>query len=329
MGVNLTPISVKRTLSLEELDGRRLAVDALGELYQFLALIRLPDGTPLADGRGHITSHLAGLFYRTTRLVAEHRLRLIFVFDGRPPALKRAEIERRREIRERYSREHAEAVAAGDLARAYSKSTMTSRMTGEMLDDARRLLDLLGIPWLVAPGEGEAQAAAMAARGEAWAAVSKDYDCLLFGTPRLVRFLTLEGREFLPSRGVSRPITPELIETEAMLAAHGLTRAQLVDLAILVGTDFHPGVHGIGPKKALRLIQKHGSLDDLPVELREALGTTYPEIRALYLAPEVTSDYDLEWREPDEAGLVAFLCGERAFDPARVERAVERMRKGL
>jgi len=329
MGVNLTPISVKRSVALEELDDRRLAVDALGELYQFLALIRLPDGTPLGDGQGHVTSHLAGLLYRTTRLIAEHRLRLVFVFDGKPPALKAAEIERRRGIRERYSREHAEAVAAGDLARAYSKSTMTSRLTSEMLDDARRLLDLLGIPWLIAPGEGEAQAAAMAARGDVWAAVSKDYDCLLFGTPRLVRFLTLEGREFLPSRGISRRITPELIETEVMLERLGISREQLVDLAILVGTDFSPGVRGIGPKKALRLIQEYGTLDALPAEVRAALGPAYREIRDLFLRPDVTSSYRLEWREPDEAGLQAFLCRERAFDPARVERAVERMRNGL
>src|SRR5437867_7304385 len=136
MGVNLTPISLKRNVALAELDDRRLAVDALGEIYQFLALIRLPDGTPLGDRQGHVTSHLAGLLYRTTRLIAEHRLHLIFVFDGKPPALKAAEIERRRHTRERYSREHAAAVAAGDLRRAYSKSTMTSRLTADMLDDA-------------------------------------------------------------------------------------------------------------------------------------------------------------------------------------------------
>ena len=169
----------------------------------------------------------------------------------------------------------------------------------------------------------------MAARGDVWAAVSKDYDCLLFGTPRLVRFLTLEGREFLPSRGISRRITPELIETEVMLERLGISREQLVDLAILVGTDFSPGVRGIGPKKALRLIQEYGTLDALPAEVRAALGPAYREIRDLFLRPDVTSSYRLEWREPDEAGLQAFLCRERAFDPARVERAVERMRNGL
>src|SRR5262249_20514620 len=159
--------------------GRRLAVDALGELYQFLALIRLRDGTPLRDGHGNVTSHLAGLFYRTTRLVSEHRLRLAYVFDGRPPALKTAEIERRRGVREVHSREYEAALAAGAPPRAFSNSTMTPRLTASMLEDARRLLELLGVPWLDAPAEGEAQAAFMASRGDVWAAVSKDYDALL------------------------------------------------------------------------------------------------------------------------------------------------------
>jgi flap endonuclease-1 len=102
MGVPLTPIIVKETLTLEQLRGKRLAVDGNGELYQFLALIRLRDGTPLKDSRGRITSHLSGLFYRTTRLIADFGIELVFVFDGQPPELKSAEIDRRRVIKERY-----------------------------------------------------------------------------------------------------------------------------------------------------------------------------------------------------------------------------------
>ena len=102
MGVLLTPIVVKDTIALTDLRGRRLAVDANGELYQFLALIRLPDGTPLKDAHGRVTSHLSGLFYRTTRLIADVGLQLVFVFDGRPPAEKASEISRRRAVRERY-----------------------------------------------------------------------------------------------------------------------------------------------------------------------------------------------------------------------------------
>src|SRR5689334_14027860 len=170
MGVFLTPIVVKQEVALKDLHGRRLAVDGNGELYQFLALIRLRDGTPLKDSYGRITSHLSGLFYRTTRLIADHRMELVFVFDGKPPALKSAEIDRRRTIKERYDAEHAQAVQEGDLAKAYSKATMTSRLSRDMIGEAKELLRLLGIPVIPAPSEGEAQAAHMAARGDVWAA---------------------------------------------------------------------------------------------------------------------------------------------------------------
>jgi len=165
LGVLLTPIVAKETLRLETLRGRLLAVDGPGELYQFLALIRVRDGTPLRDSKGRITSHLAGLFYRTTRLIADYALKLVFVFDGVPPPRKAAELERRRAIRRRYEEEQADALRAGDLARAYSKATMTSHLTREMVAEARELLRLLGIPTVQAPSEAEAQAAHMAAAG--------------------------------------------------------------------------------------------------------------------------------------------------------------------
>src|SRR5215470_12126767 len=286
MGVLLTPIIVKETLTLDDLRCRRLAVDANGELYQFLALIRLRDGSPLRDSKGRITSHLSGLFYRTTRLMADYRLELIFVFDGKPPALKVEEIARRRTIKERYETEHAQAVAAGDLAKAYSKATMTSRLTREMAGEARELLRLMGLPVIQAPSEGEAQASHIAARGDVWAAASKDYDCLLFGAPRLLRFLTISGKEFLPSNGTFRPIVPELIDAGALLKHYGITREQLIDLAILVGTDFNDGVKGIGPKKALKLLSDFGSIDNMPSEIQESVGPVQ-EIRETFLKPQV------------------------------------------
>ncbi|HMF95025.1 MAG TPA: hypothetical protein VKE96_12055, partial [Vicinamibacterales bacterium] len=282
MGVVLTPIITKETIALDSLRGRTLSVDGNGELYQFLALIRLRDGTPLRDSTGRITSHLSGLFYRTTRLIAEHGLALVFVFDGAPPARKAAEIVKRRAIRERYERERAVALERGDLAGAYSKATMTSRLTKEMVAEARELLRLMGLPSVQAPSEAEAQAAHMAATSpDVWAAASKDYDSLLFGTPRLVRFLTISGKEFLPSQGMFRPIVPELLDLAALLASWTITREQLVDLAILVGTDFTGGVRGIGPKKALRLVQQYGRIENMPAEIRDAVGDrdTLDEVR--------------------------------------------------
>ncbi len=312
---------------MAELRGRTLAVDGNGELYQFLALIRLPDGTPLKTSRGRITSHLSGLFYRVTRLIAEHGVSFVFVFDGTPPALKAREIAKRRAVRDRYQEEHAAALARGDEAAAYSKATMTSRLTRDMIDEARELLRLMGVPTVQAPSEGEAQASHMAAvSGAIWAAASKDYDALLFGAPRLVRFLTISGREFLPSRGTFRPIVPETIELARVLEALQIDREGLIDLALLVGTDFNDGVKGIGPKKALKLVQQHGRIERMPADIQDALGDPelVVEVRKIYLAPDVTDVFDVEPFAPDRDGIIAFLCDEREFSRERVAAAIDR-----
>ena len=323
VGVILTPIITKDQTTLTELAGRTVAVDGNGELDQFLALIRLRDGTPLKDSTGRITSHLSGLFYRTTRLMADHALKLVFVFDGAPPTLKAREIAKRRAVKLKYESDHAAALARGDLEEAYSKATMTSRLTREMIAEARELLRLMGVPTVQAPSEGEAQAAHMALRSsDIWAA-SKDYDSLLFGAPRVVRFLTISGKEFLPSQGTFRPIVPELIDLEQMLGALSITRAQLIDLGILVGTDFNDGVKGIGPRKALKLVQQHGTIDNMSADIRDAVGEV-DDVRQIYLNPDVTSDYDVTPGEPDFAAIVDFLCGEREFSKERVTAALER-----
>jgi flap endonuclease-1 len=327
VGVVLTPIITKDVTELSELRGQTLAVDGNGELYQFLALIRLRDGTPLKDSKGRITSHLSGLFYRVTRLMSEYGLKVVFVFDGAPPVLKAQEIRKRRAVKKKYEEEHAAAVARGDMAEAYSKATMTSRLTREMIGEALELLELMGVPTVQAPSEGEAQAAHMAASSaEITAAASKDYDSLLFGAPRLVRFLSISGKEFLPSQGTFRPIVPETIVLAQLLKGWGITREQLVDLALLVGTDFNEGIKGIGPKKALLLVQRHGRIEDMPAEIRDALGD--PEIvdtvRNIFLHPDVTDEFHVQQREPDLDGIVRFLCDEREFGRDRVQAAIER-----
>lgn len=326
MGVNLTPIVEKRVVTLEDLRGRSFAVDGFVVLHQFLALIRMRDGQPLMDSRGRTTSHLVGLAFRATRLVADYGMRLVFVFDGSPPQLKRVKIEKRRVVRERFEEEYREAVAAGDYKAAMSKAVMTGRLTGKGIADAKRLLDLLGIPWVQAPSEGEAQAAYMAARGDVWASNSQDYDSLLFGAPRLVRYITIQGEEWLPSKGRARKLQPEIIELENLLDTLQLSRGQLIDLGILIGTDFNPGIRGIGPKTALKLLRKHGRLEDLPPEIRDRLTPDIDAIRDLYLHPPATDNYTLEEKPVQEEELIRFLCDERSFSRERVETVITRMR---
>jgi len=204
---------------------------------------------------------------------------------------------------------------------------MTSRLTGEMVAEARELLRLLGVPTLAAPSEGEAQAAHMAAKSSGvWAAASKDYDALLFWAPRLVRFLTISGKEFLPSRGTFRPIVPETLELARLLEAWRIDRAALVDVALLVGTDFNEGVKGIGPKKALKLVQDYGRIEQMPSDIQKSVGdpAMLDKARRIYLEPDVTDDFDIRGSEPDHDGIVQFLCDEREFSRERVSAALDR-----
>jgi flap endonuclease-1 len=318
---------VKRIVNLEELRGRRLAVDGNSVLYQFLSLIRKPDGIPLMDSAGNVTSHLVGLMFRSTRLIHDYGIKTVFVFDGKPPQLKDKEIEKRRALREKAVREWKAATQVGDYATAWSKAVMTSRLTKPLIEDAKRLLELLGIPYLRAPSEGEAQTAHMAKRGDVWAANSRDYDSLLFGAPRLVRYVTISGREFLPSKGVSRPLEPEIISLRELLSHHGITREQLVDLAILIGTDFNEGIKGMGPKTALKLLREYGSLEGLPEEVKSKLpAQPYKDVRTIFLKPQVTDNYRVEWGELQEEELYDFLCEQRGFSKSRVKTVVERMK---
>jgi flap endonuclease-1 len=203
---------------------------------------------------------------------------------------------------------------------------MTGRITREGIADSKRLLTLLGIPWVQAPSEGEAQAAHMAARGDVWGVSSQDYDSLLFGAPRLVRYITIQGEEWLPSKGRARKTEPEVIELALLLKSFGLTREQLIDLGILVGTDFNRGVHGVGPKTALKLLRKHGRIEDLPSEIRERLDAPVEAIRDFYLNPPATDDYDLDEGTLREEDLYRFLVDERGFSRDKVRTIVDRMK---
>ncbi len=325
MGVLLTPIAIRHATTLEALHGRTIAIDGNLELYQFLSIMRTHDGTPLQDSQGRITSHLNGLVFRTTRLIADYEIRPVFVFDGAPPDLKWAEITKRREAREKSQREYHAAISSGDTAKAWSKAVMTSRLTRSMVEEAKTLLGLLGIPWVQAPSEGEAQAAFLARRGDVWAAGSKDYDSLLFGAPRMVRFLAVGSTEFLPSQGRSRFVSPEVLDLEENLAHLGLTRAQLIDVAILVGTDFNEGVKGIGPKTAVKRMREWKSLDHAPGEVLGGLPANLEDIRMFFLNPPVSNETVPAPRSPDERAVYRFLCDEREFAHDRVEKAIARL----
>ncbi len=327
--MKLGPIVSAVEIGFEDLRGKVVAIDGYNALYQFLSIIRQPDGTPLKDSKGRITSHLSGVFYRMVNVLEEGVLP-VFVFDGVPPEIKAAEVERRKEKRTEAAEKYEEALEAGDMEQAFVYATQATSLRKEMVEGAKHLLDLLGIPSVMAPSEGEAQAAHMAIKGDVWAVVSQDFDSLLHGAPRMVRNLTISGKRKLPRKKQYIVVKPELLELEKVLSELEITQEQLIDIGILLGTDFNPeGVKGVGPKTALKLIKEHGSLEEALKHLdKEVFFPVKPEkIRKWFLKPEITDNYVLEKHDPDFEGTIDFLCNERDFSKDRVSKALKKLTK--
>lgn len=331
LGVNLKDLVLKTQVDLQNLAGKSIAIDAYNALYQFLAIIRQPDGTPLKDRTGRVTSHLSGLLYRTSNLV-EMGIKAAYVFDGTPPVLKEVEIKRRAKTKEEATIKYEKALAEGRIEEARTYAQATSRLKDYMEQDSKRLLRLMGIPWIQAPSEGEAQAAYMTKKRATNFCASQDYDSLLFGAPTLIRNVTISGRRKLPRKPVYVDVVPEVVELNRILTKLDITHEQLVDIGILIGTDYNPeGVKGIGPKTALKLIKEHGSLNELlKTSLKDTEFRVAPQrIKDVFLHPKVTDNYALEWQDPDVESIVDFLCRERDFTEERVRKALEKMSEGI
>jgi flap endonuclease-1 len=327
MGVDLKELFTKEPCGLQDFGNRIVALDAYNVLHQFLSSIRQRDGTPLKDAQGRVTSHLSGLFYRTANLV-DAKIRPIYVFDGEPHPLKARTIQQRRQRKEQAEREWKEALEKGDLEKAKSKAQQTSRVTREIIEQSKQLLDALGIPHIQAPSEGEAQASSMVRKGDAYAVGSQDFDCLLFGSPVLVRNLTSSEKRKLPNKQAYTTVHPERIRLEPGLQKLGISREQLVDIAILIGTDFNDGVKGFGPKKSLQLLLKKGTLenalDELPDSELELSSDEIATVRKIFLEPAIKEDYIIQWSNLNPSSVLQILCEEHQFSRERVEPILEK-----
>jgi len=323
MGVNLTGLTEPKNIELTDLKGKSVAIDAYNTIYQFLSIIRQPDGSPLTDTQGRVTSHLSGILYRTANLI-ESGISPSFVFDGIPHDLKTDTLTERRARREKAEKEWDEAKEEGDIKKAFSKAQQTSKMTKEIKESSRLLLSYLGVPVVNAPSDGEGQGAYMCAKGDVWASASQDFDSILFGAPTLVRNLTITGRRKVPGRDQYRDVRTEVIDSQKFLSSLGITREQLVDMCILMGTDFNPGISGIGPKKGLKLIKEHGNIEGVMAHIGEEM-EYYEEIRNIFLRSEYTDDYDLRMKGVDTDKVCELMCEEHDFSKERVLAVINRI----
>mmetsp|Transcript_40730 Transcript_40730/g.97758 ORF Transcript_40730/g.97758 Transcript_40730/m.97758 type:complete len:466 (-) Transcript_40730:272-1669(-) len=328
------PKSVTETKQ-EGFTDRKLAIDASMFLYQFIIAIRDADAT-LTNKEGEVTSHLAGFLNRTINLL-EKGVKPVYVFDGKPPEIKGKELAARREMKKEAAEALAEAKevadAGADAETAVKKiAGRTVRVTKKQNEQAKTLLRLMGCPVIEAPSEAEATCAAICKEGMVYASATEDADCLTFGSPRLIRNL------FAPAQ-MQRPILD--ICLSVALEQLNITMEQFTDLCILCGCDYvkePQTIKGVGPAMAIRLISTHGSLEKAVAALDkekyhvdDGFVDRCIEARRIFAEIEVSPIQELKpkikWVEPDYDGLTKFLVEDNDFNPDRVKRACERLKK--
>ena len=329
MGLNLKDLIVKEKTTLEAFSTKVIAIDAYNAIYQFLASIRGPDGLQLMDSQGRVTSHLSGLLYRNVNFLSLG-IKPVYVFDGKAPSLKAAEIQRRKQIKKDATIKYEKAIAEGNLEDARKFAQQTTSMRDGMVKESKKLLECFGIPYIDAQSEGEATAAHLTNTGQAYASASQDYDSILCGAKRLVRNFTSSGRRRIPNSNTYIDVVPEVIQTQKVLDALGLTREKLIDVGILIGTDFNPnGFERIGPKTAIKMIRKHSRLEDVPQIQEQLQRIDFEQIREIFLNPKVTDVNEIVFEKVDYEAITDYLVKERSFSNDRVNSTLNRLKRAL
>jgi flap endonuclease-1 len=312
---DLRELAVIEEVPFADLSGSVVAVDAHNWLYRYLTTtVKWTSDEVYTTDDGTEVANLVGAIQGLPKFF-DHDLTPVFVFDGAVTDLKEDEVEKRREQRERYEAELEEARERGDSVAVARLESRTQRLTDTIVETTRELLELLDVPVVDAPAEGEAQCAHMARQGAVDYAGTEDYDALLFGAPLTLRQLTSKG-------------DPELMDFDATLARHDLTWEQLVDVAILCGTDFNEGISGVGPKTAVKLLHEHGDLFGA-LEARDEHIEHADRLRNLFLDPAVT-DVTVETDiDPDVDGAREYVIENWQVDADEVARGFDRIEDAL
>ncbi len=327
MGIKLRELSSPKKIKINDLAGNVIAIDGFNTLYQFLTTIRGQSGEPLMDSKGRITSHLTGLFYRNINLLIAN-IKPIYVLDGKPSILKKIIIEKRKETREKMKEKYYQALEEGKIEEAKKYARSTIRINEPIINDCKKILELMGIPVIDAPSEGEAAAAYLTDIDVASLTASQDYDSLLFGAKRLVRNLNTSGRRRMQKSSKYINTEPEIIELNEFLNENKINRNQLIDMAILIGTDFNPdGFAKIGPKTALKLIRKYEKIEGIPNIKKELERIDINEIRKIFLEPHSVKTDNIVHKEIEKEKLISFLCQDRDFSQQRVKNRLDELEK--
>jgi len=328
MGLAIGDLIVKNEIELSNLKNKVLGVDGHNITYQFLTTIRDLNGEYLTNSEGRITSHIIGLFYRLSKIL-EEGITPVFCFDGKSLDLKKETIEKRKDLKILAEKNAEAKKLSGDTEAMANLLKRTAKITPEMINDAKELLDAFNIQNFDALHDGEAQLSVMNIQNKIDGIISQDYDVLLLGGKDLYRNIGISGKKKAPGKDYYLQIKPELINLEENLEKLEITREKLIWLGILIGTDFNEKVPKVGPKTAIKLVKENDSLENIYKQLNYTPNFDYKEVFNIFWEPKA-KDIEIEkFSSPNYDKIKELLLEKYEFNEERVINTLEKLEKVL
>ncbi len=337
MGVKLQNLVVKKKIDFSQLAGKILAVDApniIMALFNFSYKNKSFSYSDLMiDNTQRAISHLYGILFRVNFYYSK-KVFPIFCFDGKDSELKRIVSKDLLNDFLVTKKWYENAIKSGKKYIARQLSLGKEFLWPNIVRESKQLLGALGIPFIESPASAESQCAQLVKNKIAFYSNSQDYDSLLFGCPRVIQHLSKSMKRKIQGKWKYKKVEPVLVNLSDNLKRLSINQFQLVDLAILIGTDYFPGIKGIGPKTALKFLKKYGSLETIILNEKPNYNFTQlspkllKKIRKIFLLPEVNESIGtLCWNPPNKGHVIDLLCRDHHLNLDRVNNNVDKVIK--
>lgn len=311
-----SPDTIKNE-NLYKLTGKRVAVDASLVIYQ--QLHKGPKGKLFTNSKGKITNHITGLFYKIMNYVSLN-IQLIFVFDGKPPENKKLCIDERKE-KSKKALEQAEMCKDEEEKLKLKKASL--RITNDMINDVKNLLNLLGIPYIHPDGEAEAYASELCRIGYVDYVLTEDMDTMGYGCPRVIRNCV--------DRELKRKDIVSIFTYEQLINDLELTHDKFIEFCVLCGCDYCPSVPKIGNITALKLIKKYNTMDEIVEKSNYEFPDKYLDIFQaakenyfIFRDKINPKEIKIECPEKDIGKLKEYLVNDIEMSDKRVQNALKK-----
>ncbi len=331
MGVKITELLKYQDITFSDLEGKIIAVDASNILLSFLNFSPKNTDNIFIDKTQRVINHLYGLLYRIHFFYSIKVLPL-FCFDGKISELKRIITKDQLNDYLFTKKMYRNAMKREDYASARQIAMSKEFLWSNVIEESKKLLSGLGVPYIESPSSAEAQCAYLVKNHHVDYMNSQDFDSLLFGSPYMIQNVSKSLKKKVRGRWTYQKIQPKLFNLEDCLIHMNINYFQFIDLALLLKTDYFHGIKGIGPHKALKLIKLHGSIENLikkeqkNYDFNALSPSIIKEVRKIFLFPDVIDpEAAFTWTAPIRLAVQRLLCKDHHLNTERVYKNLDKL----